>query len=112
MASHALAAGAVTARALICMSFPLHPANRPAVDRAAHLGDVPVPMLFLSGTRDALAEADLMSDVVAGLGARAVLHWLDDADHGYKTRKRQRRDPRTVFQEMAASVAAFLDAVL
>lgn len=109
MASHALAERSVSARALICMSFPLHAANRPAVDRAAHLGDVPVPMLFLSGTRDALAAADLLTDVVAGLGGRAVLHWLDDADHGYRTRKRERRDPRPVFEEMADAVSAFLD---
>jgi len=112
MASHALAAGAVTARALICMSFPLHPANRPAVERAAHLGDVPVPMLFLSGTRDALAEPDLLAEVVTGLGSRATLHWLDDADHSYKFRKRERRDPRPVFEEMAAHVSAFLDELL
>lgn len=112
MASHALAERAVSARALICMSFPLHPANRPAVERAAHLGDVPVPMLFLSGSRDALARPDLLSDVAAGLGSRAVLHWLDDVDHGYKARKRQRRDPRPVFQEMADAVSAFLDDLL
>lgn len=112
MASHALAQRAVTARALICTSFPLHRANRPAVDRAAHLADVAVPMLFLSGSRDALADPGLMTDVVAGLGDRATLHWLDDADHGYKVRKRHRRDPRTVFQEIAETVSAFLDEVL
>jgi len=112
MASHALAEGAVTARALICTSFPLHPAKRPGTERAAHLPDVPVPMLFLSGTRDALAEAELLTAVVAGLGSRATLHWLDDADHSYKFRKRERRDPRPVFEEMAGHVSAFLDELL
>ncbi len=110
MASHALAEQAVAAVGLICLSFPLHPANRPGVDRAGHLGELSVPMLFLSGTRDALADARLLSDVIAGLGARARLGWLEDADHGYRTRKRVRRDPRSVFEEIAAEVERFLDA--
>lgn len=108
MASHALAEGAVTARGLVCTSFPLHPANLPGIERAAHLGAVPVPMLFLSGTRDALARADLLAGVVAGLRGRATLHWLEDADHGYKARKRVRQDPRSVFEEIADEVAAFV----
>ncbi len=112
MASHALAEGAVLARGLICMSFPLHPANRPGLERAAHLGDVPVPMLFVSGTRDALARTDLLVDVVSQLGPRGTLHWLEDADHGYKVRKRERRDPRPVFDEMADAVTAFIDVVI
>lgn len=111
MASHAVAEGRVDARALIFGSFPLHPANRPGVERAAHLYDLPVPMLFLSGTRDALAQADLLEGVVAQLGPRGTLHWLEDADHGYKARKRVRTDPRPVFEEMAQAVGAFLDAL-
>ncbi len=112
MASHALADGLVDARALICTSFPLHPATRPGIERAAHLARVNVPMLFVSGTRDALAEPDLLAGVVAGLGDRATLHWLEDADHGYRARKRVRRDPRPVFRELAEAVAGFLDRVL
>lgn len=114
MASHALAEGALDAapRGLICMSFPLHPANRPGIERAAHLRDVGVPMLFLSGTRDALADPELLGGVVASLGADARLCWLEDADHGYRTRKRVRRDPRPVFEELAAGVRGFLDTVL
>jgi predicted alpha/beta-hydrolase family hydrolase len=111
MASHALADGLVDARALICTSFPLHPANRPGIERAAHLARVDVPMLFVSGTRDALAERDLLTGVVDGLGDRATLHWLEDADHGYRARKRVRRDPRPVFRELAEAVAAFLDRI-
>lgn len=112
MASHALADGLVDARALICTSFPLHPAKRPGIERAAHLARVNAPMLFVSGTRDALAERDLLAGVVAELGDRATLHWLEDADHGYRARKRVRQDPRPVFRELAEAVAAFLDHVL
>lgn len=110
MTSHAVAEGAVRPDGLVFMSFPLHPANRPAVSRAAHLTGIEVPMLFLSGTRDALAEAELLQDVIDGLGERATLHWLDDADHSYKTRKRVRRDSRIVFDEMADTVREFVDA--
>lgn len=112
MASHALADGLVDARALICTSFPLHPAQRPGTERAAHLCRIEVPMLFVSGTRDALAGRGLLAGVVADLGERATLHWLEDADHGYRARKRVRQDPRPVFDELAEAVAAFLDRVL
>ena len=111
MASHAVAEGRVSVRALVCLSFPLHPANRPGVERGAHLAGIPIPMLFLSGTRDALAEPALLTRVVAGLGPRARLHWLDDADHGYRVRKRMRTDSRSVFDEIAEEAAAFLAAV-
>ena len=67
-----------------------------------------LPMLFLSGTRDALAERALLTEVAARLGARARLHWLDDADHGYRVRKRERRDPRSVFDEIADETEAFV----
>lgn len=109
MASHALADGLVDAGALICTSFPLHPARRPGTERAAHLTRVDVPMLFVSGTRDALAEPSLLAGVVDSLGGRGTLHWLEDADHGYRARKRVRQDPRPVFRELAEAVAAFLD---
>lgn len=111
MATHAVAAGAVLPRALICLSFPLHPAGRPGVERAAHLGAVQVPLLFLSGTRDALADRELLTGVVGGLGSRARLHWLDDADHGYRARKRERRDPRPVIDEVADEAAGFIGAL-
>jgi uncharacterized protein len=113
MATHAVADGALAPQGLVCMSFPLHPAGRPEIRRAAHLGAIRIPMLFLSGTRDALAEPPLLAGVVADLSehnSRVQLHWLDDADHGYRVRKRQRRDPRSVFDEMAQVTAAFMAA--
>lgn len=110
MTTHAAAAGAIAPRALVCLSFPLHPANRPGTSRAAHLAEVTVPMLFVSGTRDALADRALMEGTVGALGNRATLHWLEDADHGYRTRKRVRQDPRPVFDEIAEVTADFVGA--
>lgn len=110
MATHAVAEGVVSPRGLVCMSFPLHPAGRQSVERAVHLAQIAVPMLFLSGTRDALAEPELLTRVVAELGERACLHWLEDADHGYRVRKRARRDPRSVFDEIAEAVETFVAA--
>ncbi len=82
MASRAAAEHALPVRGLVFCAFPLHPPKKPGSQRAAHLPDVALPMLFLSGTRDALARADLLETVVAGLGGRARLHWLEGADHG------------------------------
>src|SRR5690349_11873642 len=61
-------------RGLAFLGFPLHPASKPGTERAQHLSRVQVPMLFVSGDRDALAELDLLKPVVAGLGERATLH--------------------------------------
>jgi predicted alpha/beta-hydrolase family hydrolase len=71
-------------RGLAFLGFPLHPAGRPAIERAEHLSRVEVPMLFVSGARDALAEMDLLKPVVASLGDRAMLHVVADADHSLK----------------------------
>ncbi|MFU8817223.1 MAG: alpha/beta family hydrolase [Pseudomonadales bacterium] len=116
MTSHAVADGVLTARGLVCLSFPLHPANRPDTRRAAHLARIRIPMLFLSGTRDALADRGLLAGVVSGLPAHgqnagARLHWLHDADHGYRVRKRQRPDADSVFAEIAREIAGFVAAV-
>jgi predicted alpha/beta-hydrolase family hydrolase len=66
-------------RGLAFLGFPLHPAGKPGIERAAHLADVAVPMLFVSGGRDALAELDLLKPVVAALGERATLHLVAQA---------------------------------
>jgi predicted alpha/beta-hydrolase family hydrolase len=81
--------------------------GKPAVTRAAHLAAVRKPMLFLSGTRDDLADAALLSGVVANL-ANAELHWLDSADHGYRVLKRARTSTEDVFDEMARVARAFV----
>jgi len=107
MASHAVIDRELDPAGLVFCSFPLHMPGKPAVTRAAHLAAVRKPMLFLSGTRDELAEAPLLSVVVASL-ANAELHWLDTADHGYRVLKRARTSTEDVFDEMARVARAFV----
>ena len=95
----------------VLFAFPLHPAGAPDTKRAEHLAKVAVPMLFLSGTRDALAELDLLQPVVERLGSRATLHLLDTADHSFKTLKRTRRTAEDVFDEMAHIVKDWVSAL-
>jgi predicted alpha/beta-hydrolase family hydrolase len=109
MASHAVIDRAVPARGLIFCSFPLHMPGKPDAKRAAHLPRIDRPMLFLSGTRDALAERRLLEPLVAALPT-AKLHWLETADHGYRVLKRQRARKDSVFDEMAEAARGFIDA--
>jgi hypothetical protein len=108
MASHAVIDEGLEPRGLIFCSFPLHPSGRPGIGRAAHLSGLRLPMLFLSGTRDALAERELLEPLVSGL-VTAELHWLDTADHGYKVLKRARQTDEDVFDEMARVARGFID---
>lgn len=112
MASLAASRHALDARGLIFCSFPLHTPERPDVKRAAHLPEVPLPMLFLSGDRDAMAERGRMETVTQGLGPRAQLHWLATADHGYKVLKRTRTGAESVFDEIARVARDFVDRTL
>lgn len=96
-------------KGLIFFSFPLHPAGEPATKRADHLASVTLPMLFLSGTRDALAEVALLEPVVKGLGKRATLHLLDTADHSFKILKRTRVSDEDVFVEMSRAVREWVE---
>jgi uncharacterized protein len=91
-------------RGLVFFAFPLHQPGKPAAKRADHLSAVTVPMLFLSGTRDELADLDLLRPVCKKLGKRATLHTLDTADHGFRTLKRSRKGEEDVFVEMARTV--------
>ncbi len=109
MASHAVLAQEMPVSGLVFCSFPLHPPKKPGIERAEHLDRIPLPMLFLSGTRDGLAEPDLLSEVVERLGARATLHWLDTADHSYKVLKRKRLIEVDVFDELAGVAARFMN---
>ena len=85
---------------LVFFAFPLHLAGKPAVERAKHLSDVKVPMLFLSGSRDPLAELDLLKPTVKKLGTRAKLILAEDADHSFHVpAKTGRKDPE-VFAEL------------
>ena len=108
MASHAAAEGRIdSVRGLVFLGFPLHPAGKPAVERAAHLPRVAQPMLFLQGTRDALADLALLAPVCEKLGARARLHVIEGADHGFHVLKRSGRSDADVIEEIAGEVVRF-----
>lgn len=109
MASHAVLDENVPARGLVLCSFPLHMRGSPDTKRAQHLAAIRLPMLFLSGTRDELAERALLEPLVASLPSAAI-HWLESADHGYRVQKRQRARSDSVFDEMAEAARAFVDA--
>lgn len=106
MTSQAAAVGRLDAvRALVFLGFPLHAARKPGVERAAHLADVAQPMLFLQGTRDALADLGLLAPIVEKLGARARLHVVDGADHGFHVLKRSGRTDAEAITELATQIA-------
>lgn len=88
-------------KGLVLFSFPLHLAGRPDTKRAEHLAGIKIPMLFLSGTRDALADLDLLEPAIEKLGKRATLHKIYAANHSYKVLKKMRTSDEDVFAEMA-----------
>jgi len=93
---------------LIFFGFPLHPAGTPSAERAAHLASVAIPMLFLQGTRDALADLELLGPVVSQLGRRATLKLFSDADHSFHVpAKSGRKDPE-VLRELLDCAAAWM----
>jgi predicted alpha/beta-hydrolase family hydrolase len=98
-------------RGLVFLGFPLHPAGKPASDRAHHLADVKIPMLFLQGTRDALAEVTLLEPVIASLGSRATLHLVKEADHSFHVLVRSGRNNREVMHEVLDAFAAWVDRI-
>jgi len=98
-------------RGLAFVGFPLHPAGKPGTERAQHLADVAIPMLFLQGTRDDLADLSLLESVLAPLAPRAALHVVDDADHSFHVRASSgRKDPEVVL-ELARTMSAWFLAV-
>jgi len=112
MSSQAAAAGSLDGvRGLVFFGFPLHPPKKPGTERAEHLGSVEVPMLFLQGTRDALAGLDLLEPVCTELGPLASLHIVDGADHGFAVLKRSGRTPDDVLAELAGSTRNWLDRI-
>ena len=97
---------------LAFLGFPLHPAGKPSSDRAKHLADIRIPMLFLQGTRDALAELDLLEPVVKRLGKPATLHLVKEADHSFHVLARSGRNDREVMAEVLDAFAAWVDTIL
>jgi uncharacterized protein len=98
-------------RGLVFFAFPLHPAGKPSDARAEHLADVAIPMLFLQGTKDLLADRTLLEGVVGRLGPRATLKLIEDADHSFHVpAKTGRKDP-DVLAEFLDAAAAWMDAL-
>ena len=96
-------------RGLVFFGFPLHPAGQPGIDRAAHLGDVTVPMLFLQGTRDNLADLQLLQPVCRELGPKARLHIVEGADHSFAVLKRSGRTNEEILEELSAATRAWAE---
>lgn len=92
-------------RGFVFFGFPLHPAGAPAVTRAEHLERVMTPMLFLQGTRDKLADLDLLRPIVDKLGPRGTIHVVDGADHSFEVPKRSGRNLPDVLDELARTMA-------
>ncbi len=97
-------------RGLAFLAFPLHPTERPGTERATHLQQVEIPMLFIQGTRDPLADLGLLRPLVASLGARATLHLLDDADHSFHVPARSGRKDSDVQAAALDALCSWLDA--
>jgi predicted alpha/beta-hydrolase family hydrolase len=98
-------------RGLVFIGFPLHPAGKPGIERAEHLQRVQIPMLFVSGERDSLAELDLLKPVVAGLGSRATLHLVRDADHSLKVPAKSGRTSAEAEAEALEAMAEWMTAL-
>jgi predicted alpha/beta-hydrolase family hydrolase len=95
-------------RGLAFLGFPLHPAGEPSATRAAHLSELKIPMLFLQGTRDDLAEMTLLEPVVRGLGGLASLHVVQEADHSLHVPARSGRNDREVMNEVLDAMSAWI----
>lgn len=96
-------------RGLVFFGFPLHAPGKPGSERADHLDRVSVPMLFLQGTKDKLADLELLRPVLERVGPRATLHVLEDADHSFAMPKRAGRDLDDVLFELARTTAMWAD---
>lgn len=94
-------------RGLVFFGFPLHPPNRPGTKRADHLAKVTIPMLFLQGTRDTLADLKLLRPICAQLGARTTLHIIESADHSFHVLKKSGRTDEDVLRELAETTESW-----
>jgi len=99
-------------RGLAFLGFPLHPAGKPSDARAKHLSDIDIPMLFLQGTRDKLAELPLLEPVVKRLGTSASLHPVAEADHSFHVLARSGRNDREVMDEIVRTLSEWIPAVV
>ena len=98
-------------RGLVFLAFPLHPAKRPANDRAQHLFAVHIPMLFLQGTRDELAEMQLLEPLLTKLGKNATARLIESADHSFHVPARSGRTDAAVATELVETLAHWVDSI-
>jgi uncharacterized protein len=113
MTSQTLAASPLPGvRGLVFLGFPLHPAGQPSTERAKHLFDVQIPMLFLQGTRDELAQLPLVQGVCKEIGSRATLRLFQDADHSFHVPARTGRKDAEVRAELLDALAGWIDSIL
>ena len=96
-------------RGIAFLGFPLHPPDKPGIERAEHLAAAAGPLLFVQGTRDDLAELALLRPVVKKLGGRATLHIVEHADHGFDVLVRSGRTPELILAEIATTVATWME---
>jgi predicted alpha/beta-hydrolase family hydrolase len=96
-------------RGLVFFGFPLHPPDQPSTKRAEHLARVKLPMLFLQGTRDKLADLSLLRPICARLGSRATLHIIETADHSFHVLKSSGKTDAEVMRELARTVAEWTE---
>jgi uncharacterized protein len=96
---------------VVFFGFPLHPPGRPGTQRAEHLARVQVPMLFLQGTRDTLADLALVRPVCTQLAPRSTLYVVDTADHSFHVLKRSGKIDADVLRELARTVASWADSL-
>jgi uncharacterized protein len=109
MTSQAQAASPLAGvRGLVFLGFPLHAAGQPSDARAKHLDDVQIPMLFLQGTRDNLADMKLMQRVARQLGTRATLRFFEDADHSFHVPARTGRSDAQVRSELLDALSDWI----
>ena len=107
MTSQVAAAGELTGvKGVVYYGFPLHPAGKPGTDRAAHLPDIRIPQLFLQGTRDTLADFDLITSVCGQL-KNAELVRIESGDHSFKTLKSSGMSQEDTMELLAKETADF-----
>ena len=98
-------------RGLVFFGFPLHPPGNPGTKRADHLAKVPMPMLFLQGTRDTLADLNLLRPIIEKLDDLATVHIIDSADHGFHVLKRSGKTDASVLTELAQATVAWTERI-
>lgn len=93
---------------IVLLGFPLHPDGKPSITRAEHLDGVELPMLFLQGTRDGLADLDLITQTTTRLGKRVTLHVVEAADHAFHVLVRSGRTDAQVREELLETMVAWI----